>query len=188
MQPPIFFCAEPTRGSLWVETGSEQCFIDINVAKPRHAPLIQQRALEFRGSSGEDFFQSLRAEPFVQRLGSKAPLDRRVPIREQVDDAAKFSLIRKTKLKAVRKLECQMLETQGRVAGSGDLQLSGHPKMYQEMRVVAQFEEQVFPSPGNTTDIPSDNTRSRCIHAGSADDPVEITYPETGDRAAHSLR
>lgn len=178
---------ETARKSLGMKTGSEQGFVDINIAEAGDAPLIEERALEFGGAASESCGEETRSEPGLERFGAYRLFHTIELVRHQVQDAAKLALIREAEGRAVIEVEHEVLEPERRGGTWQDLKHAGHPQMRHEERVVVEGEEEVLAAAPDPSDCLADQAGAGRFDAKWPDDTGKGSNSKIGDRAAGDL-
>ena len=168
--------------TFWVETGHEQRLVGVDVAETCHHPLIEQDRLEASRSPGEPGRERLRCERGVERFRAESSVETDDVLRQDVEDATEFALIREPEVLAVIESSSQMLKAKRRGVARRQLKRAGHAKVDQERGAVVQFEAEVFAAAHDVDDGSPDGPRPRRLRPERANDAGEIADAEIRDR------
>ncbi len=153
--------AAQARGlALRPDAGAEERFRDIDIAKPRHHLLIEQRRLDRRPLARERAGQNRAAEIIAERLGPKTGQQRMAARRlacHQIHQAEAAGIVEHHP-RVVFHREDDVIVAHGRLGRASwrlHAEAPRHAKMRQQHQPALKLDEQVFRPPSHRQDPPA---------------------------------
>ncbi len=174
--------------ALWVEPGTEECLVDVDVAETGDDRLIEQDAFQTTAPATEQLSQQIGRETTREGLGAETRIERGDLGHLDVENAAELTLIGETNLCTVVQHNREMLKAFRRCAGGQVNQISGHPEVDQQGGSVVEIDDQVFAATTEFRDTTTLEANTDGLGIVVADNSREIPESQRDDLAADQRR
>jgi hypothetical protein len=101
----------------------------------------------------------------------------------RVNDPPELPLVAKTKIHVGIQGDGEMLKPSSRGVVRGERQLSGHPEVNNQGRVVVQVEEEVFSATAYSNDGTTSKRNIDCLWLGVSENPRKVANGDGANRA-----